>query len=136
MRRTDHFLAVDPGVKYFAWVYVDGGLIREAGLDEDNRFLAHRWPGCSTCVCESQFSSSQYKVKDILNLARSAGEIAGQFQHRVYVQPSQLPKKLFQERGWDAMRESERNAIASLSKAAQYHVKDAASIAMKYLGRI
>jgi len=136
MHRTNTFLCVDPGKKYFGWVLVDNRIIVKAGLWEDNRFLANHFPGVDTCVCESQFSSDRKKVADILDLARAAGEIAGQFPNRVYIRPTTQSKTRFQEHGWNAMIESERNAIAFLKKSEQYHVKDAASIAMKYLGRL
>lgn len=136
MHRTNTFLCVDPGKLYFGWVLVEARLITKAGLWEDNRFLANHFPGIDTCVCESQFSSDRKKIRDVLALTRSAGEIAGQFQNRVYIQPTTLKKEKFQEHGWSVLQESERSAIAYLRKAEQYHVKDAAAIAMKYLGRL
>lgn len=135
--RPKSFLAVDPGVKYFAWALVRDGVIVDMGLHSDSRYLANRFPGIDTAVVErARVHRGQEKKKvEVEGLLIAAGEIAGQFPNRVYGLQT-LPKSVFQARTRAVMYAAELDKLETFTKKNQYHIVDACGYAMKYLGRM
>ena len=136
-QRAHDLLSVDPGVEYFAWARWQDSTLVEAGLDRDNRYLTNRFPDTTTVVVEltPTRTGDRKKQTHIDGLIRAAGEIAGQFPNRVYGLQT-LPKKIFQDRAWDALRPEEREVLEKFKKKDLYHILDAVGYGMKYLRRI
>jgi hypothetical protein len=132
-----NFLAVDPGVHYFGWAEFAGARLVAVGLDYDDHFLANKWPHISTTVVEGQqiYAGAEKKKADIVALARAAGRIEGQFQHRVLRMPSSLPKSVFQARARARLEPDELRLLETHSKKDLYHILDAVGIGLKYSGR-
>src|SRR5262245_61457608 len=83
----DNFFAVDPGKGYFAWVMVIDTRVVRCGVWRDSACESHMGKGFPmSLVIETQryMPRRGVPVQDVIDLARGAGKIEGQFvDHRV-----------------------------------------------------
>lgn len=139
------FYAVDPGVKYFAWVYcgakeiVDCGLYHGRGRD---MFKGETYCGL---VIEDQrvFTGAKLAYReDIIDLAQAAGDIAGQFDDVTwapmlnFTKPKKGQPSIPEQRCRKYLTPTELEMFLAHSKKDLEHIWDAGYFALKYSGRI
>jgi hypothetical protein len=138
------FYAVDPGVDYFAWAFVDQiaqivlcGLYRGRPRD----FFENAG---GAVVIEDQRILPGVKARhaDIINLAQSAGAIESHFDNVTWAPLLQFPKpkrgcqSIPEQRCRKYMTPAELALFETHGKGELEHLWDAGYFALKYSGRI
>lgn len=126
----------DPGVGYAGFASFSERLLAAAHLDNSAAVCAY---GHMVGIVEAP-EHTWKPEKDILRLARAAGEIGGRYSNRLYVTPAEwkgsVPKGIHQKQHiLPRLTEAER-ALLPTKKGDLVHVLDAVGIGLWYLGRL
>lgn len=138
-----HFVAIDPGTKYYGWAEFRFGHLLACGYTDDLGLSKIHATYIDTCVIEKpEIYARQSGVnnRDIAELAFSAGEIAGAFKQRSTVYPRQwkgtVKGDVMCRRIHKALRESEplAYALGRLPAGKHEHVLDACGLGLRCCG--
>ena len=134
--RRDSFVAVDPGVKYFAWCAVERREILNCGLWAFDRRAELRslYEDMSLIVIETQKVHSMKSKDDVVPLAQAAGAIAYQFPEQYWIWNT-TPKAQRWEQTKKRLKPFELRLLDQFNKEEQGHLKDAFAFAVLYLRR-
>jgi hypothetical protein len=142
-----NFYAVDPGKKYFAWVFVTTDRsINACGVEQRRGrdvFLHRTGPDAPALVIEHQriIPGHAASPNDIVDLARSTGEIAGQFDDVTwapllnFTKPKRGEMSIPEARCRKYMTPAELALFTVHKKGELEHLWDAGYFALKYSGR-
>lgn len=141
-----NFYAVDPGKNYFAWAYVsdDGGISACGVFRGRGRDMFTSEQGEVALVIEHQriLPGNPARANDIVDLARAAGDIAGQFDDVTWAPLLNFTKP---KRGQMSIPEARCRKYMTLEELCRFechkkgeleHLWDAGYFALKYAGRL
>lgn len=133
------FSAVDPGVNYYAAARFTWKRVTHVLLVKGNEAVHPQ--GCGLVIEMPQvYRTGQARLKDVAELAFSAGAVAARYENVVRYLPSewkgQVPKKLHQERIMAALDPGECEVLDGCKKKDLTHILDAVGLGLFHLGRL
>lgn len=136
--RLDTFVAVDPGVKYYAWAEFVFDTLNRAGMAT----LGGPEANPATIVIEMPqiYRGAQSRLSDIADLTFAAGAIAGRYEQVIRYLPAewkgQVPKDVHQARIKSALTDAEDEILDEFKKKDLIHILDAVGLGLYHTGRL
>jgi hypothetical protein len=133
------FTAVDPGRDYYAAARFANSEVTHVLMEVPGVFIHP--PGQGLVIEMPQvYRTGQARLKDVTELAFSAGAIAARYENVIRYLPAewkgQVPKNIHQARIMAALTQSERKILDGIKKKDLQHILDAIGLGLFHLGRL